>query len=1000
MELSARLGNPKIYTVAPSQCFADALALGLMRRAGDDKAKLASTIILLPNRRAVRALSDAFLRLNDGRAMLMPAMRPLGDIDEGEVSALSGTLVGEDALKPAISETERQILLTTVVSRWGLSQREQIAPAQAWRLATALARLMDQVETEQLDFAGLKTLVEGELADHWQTTLDFLQIITKHWPYILAEKGLLNPADRRNKQMAALCDAWTLEPPKRTIVAAGSTGTMKATAELLKVVARLPEGMVVLPGLDQELDEDSWSEVGTTHPQFALKGLLNHIGEVRENVEAWLRDDEHSEGAPAERLHLLKEALRPAETTDQWRTGDSKAWSADAKARAKAGVDFLTLPTLREEAAAIALMMRETLETPARTAALVTPDRQLARQVAATLKRWDIIVDDSAGTPAANSPVGTFLRLITAVVASNFAPVPLLSLLQHPLAAAGEDREQFYAFVRRLDRFVLRGPRPAQGADGLLARGKQRLEQKRWSSADQKTLIKTLTLFAPLADLTSSHEVSPLAMLTAHLTVAESLGVTKSESGAMRIWQGDAGNSLANSLQNLMRYLSDLGDVEPGVWPSLFDAMIADGVVRSHYGKHPRLFIWGTIEARLQRADLMILGGLNEGTWPSEPTPDPWMSRPMRIKFGLPAPEKRVGQAAHDFVQAMGARDVVVTRAAKIDGTETVRSRWLYRMRALLGEALMDLPSRWAQWAWQLDDAKARPCLPPSPKPPISARPTSLPVTSIEQWMRDPYALYAKKILGLRSLEPVDENPNAAHKGNLVHNALEAFLKSDGPHDGKAGYDHLIKQGKAHFSLVTDQPAVQAFWWPRFELIAESFIDLQATRKLDFQIVGIEDKASRTVGETGFTVEARADRIDANLEDGSLVIIDYKTGGTPQKNQIYAGFAPQLPLEGWLAEADAFGGVKGAAVTGLEFWKMSGKVNAPLKIEPIDPKLVSTVIEEAEEGVETLIKAFQGEKTPYLSRPRPSAAGYGDYDHLARVLEWRASVADTESEVS
>ena len=989
---------PAVYTIPPEQCFAESLALGLMQRAEGNQMALSSMLILLPNRRAVRALRDAFLKLNDGKAMLMPIMRPIGDIDEGDVGALAGSLMGEDTLLPAISDAERRVLLAKLVSHRALREGTPIVPAQAWRLAVSLSQLMDQVENSQIEYNGLKDLVGNDLAHHWQTTLNFLQVVTEHWPKILEEKQSLNPSDRRNKQAKLLVNMWVANPPSQMIIAAGSTGTMQATADILKCVARLPNGAVVLPGLDQAIDEESWKNIDVTHPQAALKNILDHIGEHRTLVKPWIKEGE--QGAPKARMQMLNEAFRPAQTTNAWQQSITKSLN---KKDILQGLKFITAPTLRTEAVTIALLMRETLEVENKTAALVTPDRQLARHVSAVLKRWNIDVDDSAGTPAINSSVGNYLRLVVTVVEENFSPHTLLSLLHHPLTTFGMKRDSLLSFARRLDKILLRGPRPAIGIEGLLRYGKQTVthpqEHKRWGEEDQKILQRIARAFKPMVTLFSQETASPAALLKGHIECAETIATAPNEKGAAKVWSGDAGNILAEHLQEILSVIDVLDDMHPNEWAALFDSMLVETVLRKNYGKHPRLFIWGTIEARLQRADLMILGGLNENTWPVEIKPDPWMSRQMRQAFGLPPLERRVGQSAHDFSQAMGAKEVVVTRSAKTDGTETVPSRWLYRIGALLDDdVIRGQDSRYLRWAELLDGVQnSTPVQPPRPTPPSHARPKSLYVTSVELWMRDPYALYAKQILNLRPLDPVDDQPNPAHRGSLTHDILERFLKEDGPTTTQTGLKRLIKIGEEEFAKIKDQPAVETFWWPRFLSTAEEFIENHGMCSKDRDVVALEKTAEKTVPNTDFMVKARADRIDKNKEDGSLTIIDYKTGKPPSSTQMHAGYAPQLPIEAWLAQEGAFETLPKATVASMEFWKLSGKLDEAVEIKsPIKDKEVQTVIEKNIKGLAHLVTTFMDEKTPYLSHPRPAKVLYKDYDHLARVKEWRAYTLDKE----
>lgn len=977
---------PTIYTIDASRSFVDALASALLRDAEGDPVKLADTTILVPNRRAQRSLREAFLRLVGKKPMVLPFMRPIGEVDEEEITFLGAGLgLDPSDTLPAISSTRRQALLMQQVMKWGQLQAAEmggaIAPAQGWRLAGELARLMDQLETEGLAFDDLKDLVPEGLAHHWDITLEFLTIVSQHWPAILDAEGAMNPAAKRDQMLRSLADLWEHKPPKGRVVAAGSTGSIPATARLLSVVARLPGGAVVLPGLDRNMPDDAWQAIDATHSHGVLKNLLETIGANRHEVRDWPSLNH----VPPKRAALFRDALLPAEVTERWL---SLGYQTQDKTQLFKGLRKIVAPTRREEAAAIALVMREVLETPGRTAALVTPDRALGRHVRAALARWGIEVDDSGGDRALNTVPGRFLGLIANALSERFAPVSFLALLQHPLVSVGHDRRGYLASLRRLDTFVLRGVRPAGGLDGLLKRAKAVAADKKagFGDGDLAVLEAAIKCLKPL-EAAFVQEMPLDALLKVHVEVAETLAASDEAAGASVLWKGDEGQTLADALAELVRETGTISGVSAEGYSALFEELFAGIAVRPVWRKHPRLFIWGTLEARLQRADVMVLGGMNEGTWPGEIKPDPWMNRPMRQTFGLPPLERRTGQAAHDFIQAASGGEVILTRALKVDGAPTVPSRWLFRIEALAGGEV-PRADEYLAWAHQIDaSARTAPLLPPAPKPPLEARPKRLSVTQVETWMRDPYALYAAKVLGLKPLDPLDDKPNASTKGTLLHEALELFLSEEGPSKRDAGYERLLDVGRRVFEPVLTQPAVYAFWWPRFERIAEWFIANEQERAERFEVAAIEKWAEAELSGTGFSLFAKADRIDRNREDGSLTIIDYKTGTIPTERQITAGFAPQLPLEAWLAERGAFEGVPASSVYDLIFWRITGgnPVHEPKR--PI--KDVNLSVTEAEQGLRGLVKAFSNEKTAYLSNPRPKNTGYGDYDHLARVKEWR-----------
>ncbi len=971
-----------VFTIAPHLPFLDCLAEGIAVHAGDDPLALAGITVLLPTRRACRSLREAFLRRSGGQPLLLPRLMPLNDLDE-EDALLSGIAGGGAAarLPPPIAPLKRQLLLARLIA----SMPGQSHPAQAVALAAELARLLDQVQTERLSFDGLKDLAPAEYAEHWQITLEFLKLLTDAWPAILAEEGALDPAHHRNLLFAAQIEAWNLAPPSGVkggpVIAAGSTGSIPATADLLAAVADLPEGCVVLPGLDQTLDDQTWDRLDDTHPQTGLKQLLARLEVARDQVQPWPA----AGPAPTGRGRLVSECLRPAAATDRWR--DLPRMSADAVA----GLSRIDCPGPREEAEVIALVMRESLEIEGRTCALVTPDRQLAERVASELARWDIDIDDSAGKPLAQTPPGAFLRLLAAAVADNFAPVPALALCKHPLACAGFDPVVFRSLTRAAEIELFRGPRPAPGLEALgalAALSPRRAELEQWTGALQRCC-------ADFARVMAQPEAPLSVLLEAHMAAAEALADTAELPGALRLWAGDAGETAAAFAAELAESADVLQSLAPGTYPAVFEALLQGPQVRPRYGRHPRLSILGPLEARLQRFDVTILGGLNEGTWPAGAAADPWMSRPMRQAFGLPSHERRIGLAAHDIAQAFTAPRVVLTRAVKVDGTPTVPSRWLRRLEQVVAAAGLaadfareQLP--WLAWARALNEAAPLPPVgPPEPKPPVAVRPRRLSVTEIEKWMRDPYSIYAKHILKLRPLDELDQDVSAADYGQVIHKALQTFIARHpaGALPGNA-YEELCALGRGLFASAALRPSVMAFWWPRFERIAAWVLKEEEVRRHVLRQSYVESDGALTFSTGGgpFTLIARADRIDL-YTDGTLGILDYKTGAPPSNTEVLSGYAPQLPLEAVIAAAGGFKDIPAKNVSDLAFWHLHGR-DAGGRIAAVKGDMAE-ITATARDGLLGLIRAFDNPETGYAARPNPDMAPvYSDYLHLARVKEW------------
>jgi len=759
--------GPRWFTIAAHRPFLDDLAAGLnaaLAPLGPEA--LADAVVLTPTRRAARELAESFLRVGATEAVLLPQIRALGELDEGEPPFEPGDLSLD--LPPAISPMRRRFELARLVSDHAdVLGRDLSAPA-ALELGDALAAFLESMQIEEIaDPSAVYTLVEGELARHWEISARFLAIAVEAWPRRLKELGLIDVTERRTRLLRALSEQWTKTPPQRPLIAAGSTGTAPATAALLAVVARAPQGCVVLPGLDRDLAETAWERVADAHPQGALRRLLERSGVAREEVKVWRAPEGLADQAKGRRRRrVVNEALRPAEATADWLRviGDLREEGAgagrDPIAEGLDGLSIVTARTEEEAAATAALLLREALETTDRTAALVTPDAALARRVCAKLARWGVRVDSSAGSPLSAHPAGVLIGLTASAIADPLSPPTLLAILKHPRVRLGLTDDALVHALRTLERRGLRGARPRTWAD-LLARLDQHPEAGALAASLQTALERAAAPFARgEADVGEAARALTLAM--------EQLG-TDARGRFGDLWAGADGEAASGFLAELIEHGSAMPPCSAKSFAQLINALMATQTLRGGGASHPRLKILGALEARLIRADRLILAGLEEGVWPRPAEVDPFLSRPMRARMGLPTPERRIGLAAHDFAQAACAPEVVLIHSERRGGQPAVMSRWLWRLETLARGAGLALPRRHEILAWARDlDAplaeppeSLTPAPRPAPRPPVEVRPIELPVTEVERLVRDPYAVYGRRILGLRRLDRPDERVEA-----------------------------------------------------------------------------------------------------------------------------------------------------------------------------------------------------------------------------------------------
>lgn len=977
--------------------------------ASGDPLALARATLYLPTRRACRLARDEFLRCIDADAAILPRIVPLGDIDEEEIAfteAASGSLAQTAlALPPALEGLSRLMPLAQLILRWSAAidpKRAGEAPlvatnaATAFALAQDLARLMDDMATRAVDWQRLDGLVPAEFDWYWQQTLDFLKFIRQHWPAILREKGCMEPAERRNALIAA--EAARLATSTDPVIAAGSTGSIPATATLLATIARMPCGAVVLPGLDTELDEATWSLIADRHapdhghPQFAMARLLERIGVTRADVKPL--------APPKGRERLVSEALRPAGASELWR---DRLLDAGFIAHAEAAmrtVSVIEAGNAEEEALAIAVALREAIEDPAKTAALVTSDVGLGRRVIAALARWNVPAEDSRGMPLSETAAGVFARLAAEVALGGCAPVPLLALLKHPMSSVDA------ASVAALERAILRGPRPAPGTAGLASALAAVRAQIARARAGRESSLHHSDPRLLLTDAALDRAEALVARLKTQLAPLETLARGTHRMAQIAARHAEVVQALDGMTDDLRGLFDEILaaaalDVTGDDYPQLFNAAAAQRVIYPP-ASGARVRIFGLLEARLQSVDRLVLGGLVEGVWPPQMRGDPWLSRPMRQELGLDLPERRVGLSAHDFAQALGAPEVILSRSTKLNGAPTVASRFLQRLAAVAGEArwkeALKRGARFIALARKLDECDApRPVQRPAPRPPFEARPRRLSVTEIEDLLRDPYTIYARHILDLRPLEEVDAAPDAADLGTAIHNAIALFGKAHPDRLPADPVGALTAIGAVCFEPLEAYPAARAFWWPRFRRIAEWFAEFERARRAEITriLTEIGGRIDIPFGHAALTLTVRADRIECR-RDGRYAILDYKTGKPPTTSQVTAGLSPQLTLEAAILRRGGFEGIPAkSSVAELGYVRLSGGTEAG-EIQPIAFQ-ASTPDDEAERALAKLrqvLARFADPQQPYHALLHPMwKTRYGVYDHLARVGEWSAASA-------
>ncbi len=964
--------TPRLFGLPPGADFPQALVGGLISRMADAPPEaMARVTLFLNTARMQRAVRATF----DGRgARFLPRLRLITDLGRDPLPDLP----------PAVPPLRRRLDLARLVAERVRLDRDFAARSAIFDLADSLARLMDEMQGEGVDPARLEAadLAENHAA-HWERSLDFIRIIARYFDADSAP----DPEARQRRVIEALTAAWQASPPADPVIVAGSTGSRGATQVLMQAVARLPQGAIVLPGFDFDMPDRAWDSLcsgqipSEDHPQYRFLHLCRALGMTPGAVGPW-----SDVVAPAPgRNRILSLALRPAPVTDQWMADGVELGPLGP---ATAGLTLIEAPSPRAEALAIAVRLRKAAEDGQR-AALITPDRMLTRRVTAALDRWGIVPDDSAGLPLVQSAPGRFLRHVAALIGRPLTAEALLTVLKHPLTATGAgDRGNHLRFTRDLELSIRRFGPPFPTEDDL----------HRWAekAGGAERTVWADWIARSLASSAEPGDRSLSAFVDTHLTVAGTLAAGPAGTVEVsELWREEAGRLAYRTMAELVAEAPNGGAFRPSDYSDLVTALLSQGSVRQAAASHPLIAIQGTLEARAGGADLTILAGLNEGIWPASPAPDPWLSRQMRLKVGLLLPERQIGLSAHDFQQAAGAAEVVLSRAVRDEEAETVASRWLARLTNLLqglpdqggAEALRAMRERGAEWlrlAQTLETPKRiAAARRPAPRPPVGKRPRELPVTGIRTLIRDPYAIYARTILGLYPLDPLRAEPDARKRGTVLHKIMERFVldRPEGETE-KEAVRRLLTLAEVTLGKEIPWPAAQRVWLSRLGRIADGFAAAEAERTRVGRPVILEEKGSVPLETASFTLTARPDRIDL-LEDGRVHIYDYKTGKPPSEKQEEA-FDKQLLLEAAMAERGGFPALGRREVEGATYLRIGGAgEERAIKIE-------GAVLSQTWDGLVRLIASYHHRATGYTSRRAVfSARMDGDYDHLARFGEWQ-----------
>lgn len=975
------LAQSRVFSLPIGCDFSKAFVDGLCQRMSQHPPQeMARIEVYVNTRRTMRRMQELFQQKG---AMLLPQFRLITELSNDPLALCK---------LPEPAPSIRRVLQLGQLVRAVLNQDSTIASASmTFDLANSLSALLDEVQGEGVLMKQVLDLDVSNHSEHWDRSKRFLSIIADHWD----QNSLTDPQDRMRHVVQAYSQYWHDNPPTHPIIIAGSTGSRGETAQFMKTVSNLPQGCVVLPGLDAADPSEVWDSFNNEHatldhPQAGFAKLLRTLEISRGDVVPWMDTKPYS---PA-RNQLVSLSLRPAPITDQWLQDGPKI--ASKISDATQGLSLIEAQNQKEEALAIATCLRQAAQNKTH-AVLITPNRALTRRVSANLNRWAIEADDSAGLPLNLSPPGIFLRLIASSFGRPLTPQKLVTLLKHTLTHSNESRSQHNLFAQRLEIKHLRGGAPEidfTNFGSWLEKQPDQAEATIWVSWIKDTL----------AQLQDKQEMALGEWIQLHIQTAEQFAAGSNTAGSGELWEKSAGAAAQKTLADLLDEHIHGGLLTALEYNSLISTVLNQEVREDVQTAHPYISIWGTLEARVQGADLVILGGLNEGTWPEKSSPDMWMNRDMRAQLGLLLPDRIIGLSAHDFQQAMGAPNVVLSRSLRDGDALSNASRWVIRLTNLLSglgdqgkTALMDMRARgneFIAFADYLDQpenvisASTR----PAPIPPKGIGIRKLSVTQIQRLIRNPYEIYAREILRLRKIKPLGKEADVMERGIAIHDVIEEFtnaLPAELPPNAK---DTFLDIAQEVLAKTVPWPSAQRLWLARLTQSADRFLQGEAQRRSEGEILAIERQGNLHLKDLDFTLTVKADRIDQG--PNGLRIYDYKSGNTPTKN-VMKLFDKQLQLEALIAAHGGFDKIDAAMTEHLEYVGVTASKDA----DPIEigADFIATISAELHQ----LIAHFNSGENGFTAHDKEQMSLHtSDYDHLSRKGEWEISDAPDPKGVS
>jgi ATP-dependent helicase/nuclease subunit B len=935
----------------------------------------------MPNRRSANALRTVFLEEIESGSRILPSIEAIGDLDEKAI-VLSG--VDSDSLleylksqKTSLEIGYRLLLLRETMLNYSHSSIEQ-----AMGLSKELDVFLRDIENYEIDFSKLDNLVGEDLAIHWQQILDFLKNFGTRWQDLLNKHNIASTYGNRVSSVRFYEKILKKVGLKNPLLMVGNFEPSESTLNLMKTLLKCDNAYLIFKGLENVMTAEECQSIDETHSHFLSEKTLEKLALDKRSMVNLRYPEYKTIGNDS--LQSLYISMLPPELTYRWQNND--------KICELKHIQYIECREIHDELNLIMVYLLDHIAKNGLKNIALVANQELSQRLELLLSYWNIPFNNNYGKKFILHGVVRYLMLIVEVYNENYRANKLLSLLKNNFTRFGYDREKLLKNIQLFEEYILHNGVNRNGMESY--RVNLRSVENEQTREDLTEFFDRIESYFAILD----GKNLPLEKLVQnHLQLAEKLAGSVENDGADILWHSEESGEKVRELfyGELLLQSKYFGNSNIADYEYILNFLISERSYSDDYSLYPAVNITSVQEAQLINYDLVIIANLNDGANPMNTPPDPWMSRKMRIDLGLPPRETEIGKSYFNLIQLVAQKKVLLTRSRNVDGTPSIKSRFLQRLETMLhcnglglatNEAIVRGFQKYHSFEYNLENNiyKVR----PQPKPPVNLRPRNLSATNIDLLNLNPYDIYVKKILALKKTNPLEKENIHARVGIILHSIFERYSRDYEKYrrSGSGALALLVKDTLDH-SFANDQLLTELYY-DRVLETTRYFIELDERSRKENYSITLEDWNECDLGAgKNFFLSARIDRMEKL--NNSMRIIDYKTGTAPSKTDIICGWRLQLPVEALILSKSR----PGIDIESLQYWLVKQKnckvteINDGEKMRGTNNIiLIRELVKKTEEFVMKLVDLFDNEFTGYTATNRNSH--YSDFNHLSRLEEW------------